>query len=224
MPINKKYRAQFHPSVSYHIYNRTNGKEDLYKSDIDRYIFLQMMKMYLFPLFEIHCYCLLSNHFHVLATAKTFCKVLDHLKIIPKERLTITEKLFLKRPIEEKIIHIHEVYRLQFNKLFLAYCNYFNRTYNRKGNLFNRGFKRIWVDNDLYFQKLVLYVHQNPVKHGISEKFEDYQWSSFQEYFHEQEFINNTEKTLKLFEGFDNFSDAHTKSKEYKLISKLLLE
>ena len=224
MPISKKYKAKFIPSFSYHIYNRTNGNEKLFHSDMDRTVFLQMMKTYLFPFFEVNCYCLLGNHFHILASTKTFCEVLSYIKKIPIERMTKTEQHFMKRPIEEKIIYIHTLYRFQFNRLFLAYCKYFNRTYNRKGNLFNRGFKRIRIDHDLYFQKLVLYIHQNPIKHGISEKFEDYQWSSFKEYYGEKRFISNSFKILELFHGIENFSIAHTKSKDYKLISKLLLE
>ena len=224
MPINKKYKATFHPYLSYHVYNRTNGNENLFHTDQDRLIFLQMVKSYLFPYFEVHCYCLLNNHFHLLITSKSFCELIDFLKTIPKERLTKTEEHFLKAPIERKILMNRFVFRMQFRRLFLSYTKYFNRVHKRTGNLFNRGFKRIFVHDEIYFKKLVLYIHQNPLKHDLTNNFQSFEWSSYQDYANHRIFINSKDLVLDLFNGINSFKQAHQTIAEIDLYDEVLID
>ncbi|MBU2526680.1 MAG: transposase [Bacteroidetes bacterium] len=50
----------------YHIYNRGNNKENLFKN-VDNYMyFLKLMQKHLFPYFNILAYVLLPNHFHLI--------------------------------------------------------------------------------------------------------------------------------------------------------------
>lgn len=58
------------------------------------------------------------------------------------------------------------------------YTQYFNRTYNRVGHLFQGRYKAILVDKDNYLLFLSRYIHLNPVKANIVKVPENYEWSS----------------------------------------------
>jgi len=63
-----------------------------------------------------------------------------------------------------------------------AYTAYFNRRWERSGHLFQGRYKAIVVEADEYAMELSRYVHLNPVRAGIVEKPEEYEWSSFRYY------------------------------------------
>ncbi|MBK5273494.1 MAG: transposase [Desulfuromonadales bacterium] len=63
-----------------------------------------------------------------------------------------------------------------------AYTIYFNIKRKRAGHLFQGRFKAILVEADEYLTELSRYIHLNPVRIGIVEKPEEYQWSSYRSY------------------------------------------
>jgi REP element-mobilizing transposase RayT len=62
------------------------------------------------------------------------------------------------------------------------YTSYFNRTHSRSGHLFQGRYKAILVDKEPYLLQLSRYVHLNPVRAGVVEHPESYQWSSYAGY------------------------------------------
>ncbi|MDT0646717.1 transposase [Zunongwangia sp. F260] len=54
----------------YHIYNRGNNGEDIFKEEKNYNYFLLLLKKHLLPTASIFCYCLLKNHFHLLIKTK----------------------------------------------------------------------------------------------------------------------------------------------------------
>lgn len=63
-----------------------------------------------------------------------------------------------------------------------SYANYFNKKYERVGHVFENRFQSKNVEDNHYMLDLVRYIHQNPVKAGISQ-MNQYKWSSYLEYF-----------------------------------------
>ena len=59
------------------------------------------------------------------------------------------------------------------------YATYFNRRYERSGHLFQGRFKSEPVDGDAHFMTVVRYIHQNPLKAGVTADCR-YAWSSYQ--------------------------------------------
>jgi len=59
-----------------------------------------------------------------------------------------------------------------------SYAYYFNWKYGRNGHLFQDRYKSEVIENDAYFNIAIRYIHQNPVKAGIS-KMNEYKWSSY---------------------------------------------
>ncbi len=79
-----------------------------------------------------------------------------------------------------------------------SYVYWYNRKYQRIGNLFQDRFRSEAVEDDSYFLTVMRYIHQNPVKAGLVKKADDYRWSSFREYTNKQLLID-TDFVLKLF-------------------------
>jgi putative transposase len=63
-----------------------------------------------------------------------------------------------------------------------GYTGYFNRKYNRSGHLFQGRYKAVIVDKENYLLELSRYVHLNPVRAGMTERPEEYAWSSYAGY------------------------------------------
>lgn len=66
-----------------------------------------------------------------------------------------------------------------------AYTTYFNVKRKRSGHLFQGRYKAILVEVDEYAKELSRYIHLNPVRAGIVDRPEDYEWSSYQSYIGE---------------------------------------
>jgi len=61
----------------YHVYNRGNNKETLFKEDANYTYFLILIKKYIIPVADVYAYCLLSNHFHLLIRIKDEAKAIE---------------------------------------------------------------------------------------------------------------------------------------------------
>ena len=67
-----------------------------------------------------------------------------------------------------------------------AYTTYFNIKRGRAGHLFQGRYKAILVEKDVYAKELSGYIHLNPVKAGMVELPEEYEWSSYLTYIGKQ--------------------------------------
>ena len=103
--------------------------------------------------------------------------------------------------------HIHleikdEIQKLSqiIHSIATSYANYFNKKYERKGHVFENRFKSKNVENSYYILNLLRYIHQNPVKAGIS-KINEYKWSSYLEYltYHDENQITDVEEIMPMF-------------------------
>jgi REP-associated tyrosine transposase len=63
-----------------------------------------------------------------------------------------------------------------------AYTTYFNTKRSRSGHLFQGRYKAILLDADEYAKELSRYIHLNPVRAGIVEIPDNFEWSSFRYY------------------------------------------
>ena len=112
-----------------------------------------------------------------------------------------------------------------------SYAHYFNKKYKRVGHLFENRFQSKNVENSYYMLNLVRYIHQNPVKAGISE-MDKYIWSSYSEYFKnegsKEDILVDTKEILLMFSSEkerakEEFLEFNRKSFKFQ-DSKELLE
>ena len=69
------------------------------------------------------------------------------------------------------------------HRLGASYAYYYNWKYERTGHVFQNRFKSESVEDDSYLKTVIRYIHQNPVKAGMVNKPEAYQWSSCHVYY-----------------------------------------
>lgn len=169
----------------YHLYNRGNSKQVIFKDEKDYSHFISLLYLsntkknfktndiskdfFDFDqeqqIVSIGAWVLMPNHFHILVTETT-------------------EKGISKF----------------MQKLSTAYSMYYNKKYKRSGGLFEGKFKSQHIDNDRYFKYIYSYIHLNPIKliqkdwkeRGIKNKKEaieflnKYVYSSYKDYIEEK--------------------------------------
>jgi REP element-mobilizing transposase RayT len=54
----------------YHVFNRANGNEIIFRSTENYAFFLRQYLKYIHPFVDTFCYCLMPNHFHFLIQIK----------------------------------------------------------------------------------------------------------------------------------------------------------
>jgi len=75
-----------------------------------------------------------------------------------------------------------------------SYVYWYNWKYNRVGHLFQDRYKSEPVEDDSYLLTVLRYIHQNPVKVGLTIDT----WTSYDNYLSDSE-ITDVEPLLKLF-------------------------
>jgi putative transposase len=144
-------KIPFAPGEFYHLYNRGNSRQLLFRDEHDHARFVELLfianrtepfnipnarkgdgiyeRTTDAPLVAIGAYCLMPNHFHILVTQ-----------------------------IEENGISKF------MQKLSTGYSMYFNIKYRRTGGLFEGKFKSQHASSDRQLQYLFSYIHLNPLK------------------------------------------------------------
>ena len=102
--------------------------------------------------------------------------------------------------------------------LEVTYSAYFSKKYEKVGHLFQNRFLSKPVETREYLMQVCRYVHQNPVKAGIS-RVDNYKWSSYKEYINDEEEMVSKKMLLSLFansekEAIENFKGFHNDNKE----------
>jgi REP element-mobilizing transposase RayT len=146
--------APLQPGVIYHIYNRGVNSETIFREKRNYTYFINLYARHIQPVADTYAFCLLPNHFHLLIEVK---QVKAGLSNPPGQRSASQA----------------------FSNLFNAYAKSINIACQRTGPVFERPFKRIPVKDSPYFLRLLIYIHQNPQRHGLINDFRDWPYSSY---------------------------------------------
>lgn len=132
----------------YHVYNRGNGKQNIFLEDADYKFYLNRLERYLKKhKVSLICYILMPNHLHLVIKQETDV------------------------PIYKFISSLHT-----------SYSMYFNKKYNHTGHLFQDRFKQVIIESDEQLLYLTRYIHQNPIKAGLTNSIDAYFWTSYHEF------------------------------------------
>ena len=93
--------------------------------------------------------------------------------------------------------------------MFSSYTQSFNKVYIRTGSLFQPHLKKKEVTSDAYFTNLILYIHNNPVKHGFVQSPYDWQFSSIHQLTNNERSRLNKSEVIDWFEGIGHLKKAH---------------
>lgn len=174
------------PGCYYHIYNRGNNRERIFREPRNYTYFLKLWKRHISPIAETYAYALMGNHFHALVRIK------DHVSA--------------KKKSETSRMNEAEQH---FANFFNAYAKGFNKTYNRTGKLFEERFKKKITTSDAYFTQLIYYIHANPQRHGFICDFREHQHTSYQSLLSEQPTLLMRKNVLDWFGGKTQFEEFH---------------
>ncbi|MEL6945697.1 MAG: hypothetical protein AAFO82_23830, partial [Bacteroidota bacterium] len=175
--------------------------------------FLERINLYLLPYYKIYAYCLMPNHFHLLAKVEAFN--IDLQQSLKKENTKAAERF-----LEEGSTYINRFLEDQMRRLFSSHALKAKTKYNTRGALFQEKFKRIKILNDTSILNKIVYIHHNPIHHGFTAVYEDWRYSSFNAYLSQKKtkiarkYVFNWLGDGDLNTGKEIFLDFH---KDYKL-------
>lgn len=88
-----------------------------------------------------------------------------------------------------------------FRRIGTRYAVWYNRKYQRAGHLFQDRFRSENVSTVQYYQTVLRYILQNPMKAGMEKHPGEYRWSSYTAYEKGQGIVTDTQYTVELFGG-----------------------
>ena len=198
------YKTNFYDNGIFHVYNRTNNKELLFKSAENKLYFLKRFQKYLHPFLDTFCWNLLPNHFHFLVRVKSTEQIKKYLQSLEPQTLKPTEKKYIHDKSTTELL-----LELEWKRLFNSYAMAFNKQHNRKGNLFQRPFKRVEVTTEAQLTQAIIYIHANAQHHKLCNDFTRHEWSSWHTILSEKPTNLKRDEVLALFGGRQLFIDTH---------------
>jgi REP element-mobilizing transposase RayT len=202
--MTKPEALQF--SQYYHIYNRGNNGETLFREDRNYPYFLELYGRYIELVAETYAYCLMSNHFHLLVRIKSFGEC---------EQVC--------QSLKDWQTYSHVYPSRAFANLFSTYTKAFNKSYQRTGSLFEKPFRRKLVDSDRYFAALVAYIHRNPQKHGFVADFRAWPHTSYRAILSDKPTRLQRDAVLGWFSGKHGFEEFHLVEVDESAIGPLII-
>lgn len=203
----------------YHIYNCGINGENIYLKDKDHLRFLELLYRYVSPVADIYAWCMMKNHFHLLVKIKENIvykynkhdvedKTFEELKW---ETIALSDSTISCPSDDEMLKNKKPTPSRHFAHLFNAYSKYFNTKYERHGSLFERPFKRKVIENVKYLQRVVVYIHNNPVHHGFCKSILGYPWTSYHTCISIKPTKLFRQEVIGWFDDKGNFVDNHNK-------------
>lgn len=207
---NRDYK-NFTKGSIYHLYNRGNNKEVIFRDEQDYRAFLFRLGLVFgiekrdlnkceitkspksrirvtslgLDSFKLHAFCLMPNHIHFL------------IEQCEEESIS---KLLLK--------------------VSTSFSKYINLKYKRVGHVFQDRFKSVRIETNPQLMLISSYIHMNPVKDTLVDMPEDYRWSSYVDFVADRDNrIIHTKFLTEVFEGKNNFIKSNTKLYK-KIVSK----
>ena len=173
-------RPPLSPNAVFHVYNRGNNREDLFREERNYHFFLERYRKHVSPVADTFAYCLLRNHFHLLV------------------RIKLAEAWPDARTPERR-----------FANFFNSYAKAYNRAFQRTGSLFQERFHRVEIMTQRLLEVVIRYIHRNPQSHGFVQDFREYPYSSYPRLISDEPTALRREEVLEWFGSKAAFVDAH---------------
>ena len=178
---------------SVHIISRTAGC-DIWFNDEEKEYFMHLLERFASGFFvNIHAFCLMSTHFHILATGLDLeAKRADEKELFRRYRLVFGKNAVPPSGSYQSIGSIIPdkdggVERLRqrlgsisrfVQEIKQTFTVWYNKRHNRKGYLWGERYRGVIVDKGEAQLACSAYIDLNPVRANMVERPEDYRWSS----------------------------------------------
>ena len=188
------------PGTVHHVYNRGSQKMRLFRDVHDYARFLNKIIEFQERLpVEILAYCIMPNHFHFV-----FREPDDDLKSVLREQ---------EGPA--KSVTAHFLHLLQN-----AYAKYFGAKYGFTGRVFQGTYKNKHVTDDGYYDTVVAYIHDNPVRKKLADRPEEWGYSSYAQLCGKMPTLKKGSKIQLLFPTLHEGVTGTDTAKGHKLYAK----
>ncbi len=147
---------KFSSNNFYHVFNRGNNKQNIFPRSPNYDFFKLKIKKLISPHCDLVAYCLMPNHFHILLYINE-----RDVTFLPNGKMQVLER--------------------QIGTLQSSYSRAINIQEKKTGSLFQAKCKVIEL-RDRHPFTAFHYIHQNPIKAGLSKKMDDWKYSSYGEY------------------------------------------
>lgn len=175
-------RTPFFPQQMYHVFNRGNGNEPIFRCNQNYEFFMRKYHTYMAPWWDTHAWSLLPDQFHFIITVKP--------QDIGTDQLT-------------------KMISRSFGDFCNGYVQAYNKHHHRKGSLLRRAYKRSLIYKSGPIRDLVCFMHNRPVLDTLVITPEEWEYSSYMHLLSKpaEEFI--THPLLKHFGSQGEFLRAH---------------
>ena len=185
----------------YHVFNHARGNDNIFDSEKEYQLFLKLTLKYIGNIAQIYAYCLMPNHFHFLVQIKEFA-------LPPK---------FTSKHETDYISH-------QWGTLQNTYTKKKNYRTGKRGGIFCQSINRNLITSEEYLQKAIVYIHNNPVRHGFCTTPGNWRFSSFNAIISTGDTNIERDEVLSWFENRENFIQYHQSNADDYLAEKFGLK
>ena len=199
MKYNDLIKITLEPGTYYHIYNRANGSENLFRKAENYRYFLRQWDKYISPVAVSLAYCLMPNHFHFLVRVREEAELAAFFEKRSKSKRRNNHLSKGFKPLERLGSDYNKQISRQFSHLFNSYAQAYNKMFNRRGSLFMQNFKKKEITSDEYLLNVVAYIHLNPVRHGFVTAAVRWPHSSYTSIINGQPTVVNTTALIECF-------------------------
>ncbi|MFQ5752911.1 MAG: transposase [bacterium] len=172
---------------------------------------------YLGAFLDVYAYCLLPTHYHFFTRVK---------EITSQDLSSFTKLPKFSKDVDnaenEGALDVNRILENQFKNFLRSYALAFNKENSRTGSLFEKGFKRIRVDNSQYFTAVIHYIHNNPIHHHCTDSYEKWRFSSYNSILSNKSTKVKKEEILEWFGSAADFIECHLENIKYEKIDKFL--
>ena len=156
---------QFLPEHIYHLYNQGNNRDPLFFNRDNYLYFLKGVKKHLTKHAHLLAWCLMPNHYHFLIKVKPKYESID------------------SNNVDKKIGALNR----SIGILQSSYTQAINKKMGRSGSLFRTRAKSKSLNDQRhlhnnYALNCFLYIHQNPMRAGLTKSLQDWEFSSYKDY------------------------------------------
>ena len=192
MPRTKRYWVS-QLCGSFHIISRLADSNARFNIEEKEYFLSLMEKLSSGFFIQIHAFCIMGNHFHILATgmeleAQNASKddLIRKYKLIYGKNAEPPQGSYQSNGdivpdadggIERLRNRLGSVSRF-VQELKQSFSRWYNKKYDRKGYLWGNRFKGVIIDQGEAQLICSSYIDLNPVRAGIAQRPEDYRWNS----------------------------------------------
>jgi putative transposase len=215
-----KRAVEFLPGLYYHVVLKANSDAMLFKDATDRICFMNRINAFILPCCEVIAFVILGNHAHFLIrphSVQVLAKLSLNLHLLNLQiyagdldsYLQNPDPLFLPPSAPLHTGTFHDQIQSCLRSLKYSYDRYHLRKYGFSGCLWSR-YKSITIlANTEDIARTILYIHKNPVFHGMVHQVGEWPFSSYNDIVMNIESRVRIKNVFAFFQSEADFFAAH---------------